>query len=132
MSISPAISFSTIYPASSPESPSVQGSAQALVQSAHSSAKSEKVPNAEVQTSTDNSAASPLREDEVELQRDSELENELIVRYVDKAGNLILQVPGSQMLNFQRAIAAEFQHSKQSAAAPASEKVSQSGESHGH
>ena len=58
------------------------------------------------------SPASQLPEDEVQLQRDSGLQNELIVRYVDKTGNLILQVPAEQLLHFERAIAAEFQQAK--------------------
>ena len=68
-------------------------------------------------------------EDEVELQRDSELENQLIVRYVDKAGNLVLQVPAEQLLNVERAIAQEFRQLKPHAA---SDDGGQKGESHGH
>jgi len=63
----------------------------------------------------------------VELQRDSELQNELIIRYVDGSGNLILQVPAEQVLKFQRAIAADFQR-----AAAAAEGTGQKGGSRGH
>ena len=92
---------------------------------------SENVPTTEGQASTNVPAESQLPEDVVQLQRDSQLENELIVRYVDRAGNLILQVPAAQMLDFERAIAAEFQHSKPQAAPSAAKGVRPSGESHG-
>jgi hypothetical protein len=73
-------------------------------------------------------AEAQMPEDEVQLQRDSELQNELIIRYVDGSGNLILQVPAEQVLRFQRAIAAEFEKANQSA----TDGTSQKGESHGH
>lgn len=63
------------------------------------------------------------------MQRDSQLQQELIVRYMDKAGNLILQVPSAQTLDLQRAIAAEFDQPKSHASA---EVIHQEGESHGH
>jgi len=69
-----------------------------------------------------------LPEDEVQLQRDSELPNELVVRYVDGSGNLILQVPAEQVLQFERAIAAEFEK----ASAPRVEQDGQKGGSRGH
>jgi hypothetical protein len=68
-------------------------------------------------------------EDAVELQRDSELQNELIVRYVDGSGNLILQVPAEQVLRFQRAIAADFQKAQSVTPAAGTDRK---GESHGH
>jgi hypothetical protein len=93
---------------------------------------SENVPKPDGPASKSAPTEPQLPEDEVQLQRDSELQNELIVRYVDKAGNLILQVPGAQMLDCERAIAAEFHHSEARAVASAGEQVGQSGESHGH
>ena len=45
---------------------------------------------------------------EVQMQHDAQLENELIFKYVDRAGNLILQVPSAQALSIKRAILDEF------------------------
>jgi hypothetical protein len=86
-------------------------------------------PTQEAPVQKDVSPASQLPEDEVQLQRDSGLQNELIVRYVDKTGNLILQVPAEQLLNLERAIAAEFQQAKPPAT---TEGENQKGGSHGH
>lgn len=87
--------------------------------------KNVQTPEGQISKNVQTESQSP--EDEVQLQRDSELGNQLIVRYVDKAGDLILQVPAEQMLDFERAIAAEFEHSK-----PPRQQVGESGESHGH
>jgi hypothetical protein len=86
-------------------------------------------PKQEAPVQKDVSPASQLPEDEVQLQRDSGLQNELIVRYVDKTGNLILQVPAEQLLHFERAIAAEFQQAKPPAT---TEGENPKGGSHGH
>lgn len=132
MSISPAISFNPVIEDLSSSTQSQQNSSRPHSQGIASSAESGKVSNAEVETPKSSPAPPQVPEDEVQLQRDSELENEVIVRYVDKAGNLILQVPGAQMLNLERAIAAEFHQPKSQAAAEASKETGQSGESHGH
>ena len=50
-----------------------------------------------------------IPQDEVEVQRDSQANNEIVIRYVDGSGNLILQVPSSEVLNLARAIAQTFQ-----------------------
>jgi len=71
---------------------------------------------------------SSLPEDEVQLQRDSDFENQLIVRYVDKTGNLILQVPAQQVLDLERTIAAEFQ----TKSPDTTNQPSQKDASHGH
>ena len=86
-------------------------------------------PKQEAVVEKDVPSGSQLPEDEVQLQRDSGLQNELIIRYVDGAGNLILQVPAEQVLNLERAIAAEFQPAQPPAT---TEGRNQKGESHGH
>ena len=86
-------------------------------------------PKLEVPAQKASAPDSQLPEDEVQLQRDSQLENQLIVRYVDRAGNLILQVPAQQVLNFERAIAAEFEPAKPPVKG---EGENQKGGSHGH
>jgi len=89
------------------------------------------VPEQEAQALHSPSPTPQLPEDEVELQHDSELENELIVRYVDGAGNLILQVPSGEMLSVQRGIMQEFQRAQARPDTPA-EVAGQEGESRGH
>ena len=85
----------------------------------------------EAQAPQGSSATSQLPEDEVELQHDSDLENELIVRYVDGSGNLIVQVPSGEMLSVQRGIMQEFQRAQARPSAPA-KNAGPEGESRGH
>jgi len=47
---------------------------------------------------------SEMAQDEVQVQRDSQSNDEIVIKYVDRAGNLILQVPSSQVLGLARAI----------------------------
>jgi len=133
MSVSPVQSYVSIGGASradaqlpdSPSRPRVQSPADDPLQTFPPNRG--KAPEQEVAPSKSDSSSSPIAEDEVQLQRDSDLENQLIVRYVDGSGNLILQVPAAQVLNLERAIAAEFQK-----APAASDQTSQKGESDGH
>lgn len=48
-------------------------------------------------------------EDEVQLQQDSEIKDQVVVRYLDKAsGQVVLQVPSAQVLAVDRGIYDEF------------------------
>jgi len=67
------------------------------------------VPKREAQP-VQTSSPQPLSEQyEVQVQPDPELQNELIFKYVDRAGNLVLQVPSAQALSVKRGILEEFQ-----------------------
>jgi hypothetical protein len=129
MSISPAITFSTIPQASTPETQSLSDAHQPNARKAASPPESGKLSDAEVQAPKDDSASSQLPEDEVQLQHDSQLQAQLIVRYMDKTGNLILQIPSRQTLNLEHAIAAEFEVPKSKASV---EEIHAEGESNGH
>ncbi len=48
-------------------------------------------------------------QDEVQVQRDSATNGEIVIRYLDRSGDVILQVPSSQMLDVTRAIDANLQ-----------------------
>ena len=62
------------------------------------------VPKREAQP-VQTSSPQPLSEQyEVQVQPDPELQNELIFKYVDRAGNLFLQVPSAQALSVKRGI----------------------------
>jgi hypothetical protein len=71
--------------------------------------------------------------DEVQVQQDSEIKDEIIIRYVNPAGNVILQIPSSQVLGVQRAIDQVFQQeTKARASAGATPTGSKGGKTHGH
>jgi hypothetical protein len=72
-------------------------------------------------------------EDEVQVQRDSQNNGEIVVRYVDHAGNLILQVPTEQVLNVTRSIEADLERAQQSRAkVQGTVEGHQGGKSDGH
>jgi len=62
------------------------------------------------QTQPDQSASEyQPPQDQVRVQRDTELQNELIFKYVDHSGNVIFQVPSNEALSVKRGIQQEFQ-----------------------
>jgi hypothetical protein len=63
------------------------------------------------ETSTAKSAPSTyeLPEDVVEVHQDPETKDRVIIQYLDKAKNVILQVPSSEELNVERGIAQDLQ-----------------------
>ncbi len=76
-------------------------------------------PKPEVPTPPIVPASLEMPQDEVQVQRDSEINGEIVIKYLDHAGEVVLQVPSSQVLALQRAIGQDFQ-----AAAKARENVS--------
>ncbi len=77
------------------------------------------------------SASLELPEDEVQVQRDSS-SGEIIIRYLDGRGDVILQVPSEQLLNLAHAA----EHEQNSLSGPHSSKLgegaSQGGRIHGN
>ncbi|MGA7560808.1 MAG: hypothetical protein WCF61_06225 [Terriglobales bacterium] len=63
------------------------------------------------ETSTAKSAPSTyeLPDDVVEVHQDPETKDRVIIQYLDRAKNVILQVPSSEELNVERGIARDFQ-----------------------
>jgi hypothetical protein len=77
-------------------------------------------------------ASTELPQDEVQVLRDSQTNGEVVIKYLDHAGNLIVQMPSSQMLGVSRAIEQDFQarekaQESENARAPESGK----GDNHG-
>jgi hypothetical protein len=66
-------------------------------------------PKQETSATKNAPAAVEFPEDEVQLQQDSEIKGQVIVRYLDKAnGQVVLQVPSEQVLAVDRGIYDEF------------------------
>ena len=95
-------------------------------------------PNPGTTSKQESSSAQPparsteLPQDEVQVLRDSQTNGEVVVKYLDHAGNLIVQMPSSQMLGVTRAIEQDFQarekaHENENARVPESGK----GDHHG-
>jgi uncharacterized FlaG/YvyC family protein len=55
-------------------------------------------------------SAGALTQDEVQVQRDAQISEQIIIKYLDQnTGNLILQVPSDQVLNVAHGIHQEFE-----------------------
>jgi hypothetical protein len=66
-------------------------------------------PKQETSATNETPVAAEFPEDEVQLQQDSEIKSQVIVRYLDKAnGQVVLQVPSYQVLAVDRGIYDEF------------------------
>ena len=74
-------------------------------------------PESEANSPKNESAAAQLRQDEVDVQRDSQTNGDVVVKYMDHSGNLILQVPSSQVLGVARAIDQDFREEAKTRAA---------------
>ena len=88
-------------------------------------------PKTEVQEKQKASASAELPQDEVRVLRDSQTNDDVVVKYLDHSGNLILQVPSAQVLDVARAIDQDFR-AEEKARALAAQTDSRGGNSHGH
>jgi uncharacterized FlaG/YvyC family protein len=55
-----------------------------------------------------------MSQDEVRVQRDSGVNSQIVIKYLDSKGNLILQIPSSQVLGLARAIEQALEDGAQS------------------
>jgi hypothetical protein len=65
-------------------------------------------PKPEIQEAQNAPASAELPQDEVDVQRDTQTNGDVVVKYKDPSGNLILQVPSTQVLGVARAITQDF------------------------
>jgi hypothetical protein len=75
----------------------------------HSSA-SDSGTSSESETNRPSSASlsNQLPQDEVQLLRDQQTNGDIVIKYLDGSGNVVLQVPSSQVLGVSRSIIQEF------------------------
>ena len=90
------------------------------------------VPGPETRIPQTVSASPELPQDEVQVQRDSDVDDEIVIKYVDHSGNLILQVPSSEVLGLARAIGQDFQQQAKARAASGTEAEGVGEKTHGH
>lgn len=113
MSIAPVESLSPITnePSASPNVPSVNSQARPASGSAEESTQSVSGTLSKQENTTVKKVPSTyeLAQDVVEVHQDPEIKDQIIVQYLDKARNLILQVPSSGELSVERGIAQESQ-----------------------
>ena len=88
-------------------------------------------PSPEVHSPQNVSLTPQVPQDEVQVQRDSAADNEIVIKYVDHSGNVILQVPSSEVLGLAHAISEDLQQEAKARAASA-QTDGEGGNTHGH
>ena len=63
----------------------------------------------------DSTQLSDLPQDEVQVQRDNQSNGEIVIKYLDHHGEVILQVPSSELLRLARSIRQDLEKSGQNA-----------------
>jgi hypothetical protein len=120
------VRFENANPRPSPTVPAAQGAKSAQPSSGNP-------PKQEVPTSQSVPPSGEMPQDEVEVQRDSAANDEIVIKYMDHSGNVILQVPSSQVLGVTRAIDQDFQREQRLRANTSAVVRSNEGEkAHGH
>jgi len=90
-------------------------------------------PKPETHNPSNTAAAAQLPEDEVQVQRDSGADGAIVIKYVDKFGHVVFQVPSSQVLGVAHAIDQELAaEAKARENAGGTQPESDRGRVHGH
>ena len=72
-------------------------------------------------------------QDEVQVQRDSQIEDQVVIKYLNQnTGALILQVPSPELLNVDRAIHQEIEQQAKLRETPGTGSAGTEGEDHGY
>ena len=126
MKIGPIESFP---PAKSPQTtnPSTGSATEEAMQPV-----SESLPKQKNSVAQEVPSAYELPQDVVEVHQDPEIKDQIIIEYLDTAKNVVLQVPSSEELSVERAIAQEFEQAAKGRPSASSAVVrSEGGKAHG-
>lgn len=94
-------------------------------------AKSGRLRNQEIQLAENAATRTESPQDVVQVQRDSQVSNEIVIKYTDQAtGRVILQVPSSEVLAVAQGITEDLRHETKAGSNPAGGAVE--GADHGH
>ena len=89
-------------------------------------------PKREIRIPQSESESSELPQDAVEVHRDNETA-EIVIRYLDHSGNVILQVPSSEVLSVAHSIDLDFQkQARDRTGTSGTTAAGERGEIHGH
>jgi ABC-type uncharacterized transport system involved in gliding motility auxiliary subunit len=90
-------------------------------------------PKPKVPTPASVPASLEMLPDEVQVQRDGATNGAIVIKYLDHAGGVILQIPSSQVLALMRAIDQYFQEAAKAREKVSAEQAGSEGEkAHGH
>lgn len=109
MSVNPVAMLGLI---SDVQSPNLHGRAEQAAISPGSARAQRSISGTELKPEDHSPKREPLPvelpQDEVQVQRDEETNGEIVIKYMDHSGNVILQVPSSQVLGMKRLIGQDF------------------------
>jgi hypothetical protein len=88
-------------------------------------------PKQEAGTAQGPAAGTEIPQDEVQVQRNSQTNGEIVIRYLDHYGNVIVQVPSAQMLGVTRAIDQDLLKEAKARGSGAATPGSNNGGNHG-
>ena len=77
-------------------------------------------------------SSAEMPQDEVQVQRDSATNGDIVIKYVDQHGDLVLQIPSSQVLGVARAIDQELEQEAKARASSGARTATDGGKVHGH
>ena len=87
--------------------------------------------NQEIQLTENAESRNESPQDVVQVQRDSQVSNEIVIKYTDQAtGRVILQIPSSEVLAVAQGITQDLRHETKAGSNPAGSAVE--GADHGH
>jgi hypothetical protein len=117
---------------------SQSGSEDARSRSTQTSVPSSGTPNSgtspkqEVSQPNQTAALAEFPQDEVQVQRDSQTNGDIVIRYVDHLGDLVLQVPSSQVLGVARAIDQALAQEAEAQSTAVAQSGKDGGKAYGH
>lgn len=89
-------------------------------------------PNQNIHRSQPTPTSADMAEDEVQVQREDPINGEIVIRYVDHSGKLILQVPSAQVLDVARGIEQSLKDTAKSRNEASVTSPGTEGGQHGH
>jgi hypothetical protein len=108
MSINPVAGINSVEPQAQDANPlPLRPWPGVTPQPAASATESGTIQEREAQPPKDSAEPRQLPEDEVQVQHDR-VDGEIVIKYLDKSGDVILQVPSSQVVGVTRSIASDF------------------------
>jgi hypothetical protein len=94
--------------------------------------KSAPAPKPESPGPETTAAPAEIPQDEVQVQREGQANEEIVIRYMDHAGNLILQVPSSEVLSVAQGIDQDLEQQTRARVAESAGSAQGEGGRRGH
>ncbi|HVN18411.1 MAG TPA: hypothetical protein VMU05_06545 [Dongiaceae bacterium] len=132
MSINPATNIATTAEVEAASTKACSGSPQEYPAPQPVTPNTGARPKQEIPNTSASGQSSEIVIDEVQVQQDSQTDGRIVIRYLDHSGDVILQVPSSQVLGLARAIDQALADLAKSRMPKMAEASGEEGVAHGH